>query len=433
MEGGGFEPTAESQALYRGELLGLPYSLEGSRLRYFGGTSNHWDGQTRPLDARDFEPLQHHPMNEWPIKKRDLDAYANEAADILDLPDPAPAYDVFAGKEKALLPVAWRMSPPTRFGSKYRQELISSTLISLCLNATLVDIELEAGLHSVSNFLFRSDSHSEPLKVRAKYFVICCGGLENARMLLVANRQAANGVGNHQDLVGRFFCEHIELEVGKAVLKSWESGRGEYIANDDIVIHRQCLSFTVGLSAIGNEAASRADRAVCSLPFSDRLGRAVLGRPPVCHDADVIAVIQQACSPANRVTLSKQEDRFGLKRLGLDWRLTDLDLHTIRTAALEMAHALARHDVGRMQLAPFVARSEAPPADQVIGQNHHMCTTRMSESPSTGVVDRNCRVHGIANLYMGGSSVFASAGLSNPTYTIVQLALRLADHLDAQL
>ncbi len=72
------------------------------------------------------------------------------------------------------------------------------------------------------------------------------------------------------------------------------------------------------------------------------------------------------------------------------------------------------------------------PGSEMPGGYHHMCTTRMSDDPATGVVDRNCRVHGIGNLYVGGSSVFATPGHANPTYTIVQLALRLADHLSVE-
>ena len=68
-----------------------------------------------------------------------------------------------------------------------------------------------------------------------------------------------------------------------------------------------------------------------------------------------------------------------------------------------------------------------------IGSYRHMCTTRMSDDPKTGVVDRDCRVHGIGNLYIGGSSVFATSGYVNPTYTNVQLALRLGDHLGQEL
>jgi choline dehydrogenase-like flavoprotein len=434
MEGGGFEPTEGSQALYQGELRGLPYPIEGSRLRYLGGASNHWAGETRPLDARDFEPLPHHPMNEWPIRKGDLDAYTQETAEILDLPDARTPYDMFGEDEHALLPIAWRLSPPTRFRTKYRQALVKSPHIWLCVQANLVDIEVEPGLDSVSSFVFSSEADTEPFRLRARRFVICCGGLENARVLLLANRQLPHGIGNRHDLVGRFFCEHLAVVVvGHAVLRPGRVEHCSVFPSDNLIMRRRCLSFFVAIVPFKAEERSSADHVICALPFRDEIGRAVLGRSPVCFDAEVSVVIQQACNPESRVTLSDRKDRLGLRRLVLDWRLTDLDHHTIRTAALEMGRALAQHDIGRLRLAGFVERSEAPPEDLVQGQNHHMCTTRMSASPSTGVVDANCRVHGMENLYIGGSSVFASAGVSNPTHTIVQLALRLADHLNEQL
>ena len=63
---------------------------------------------------------------------------------------------------------------------------------------------------------------------------------------------------------------------------------------------------------------------------------------------------------------------------------------------------------------------------------HHMGTTRMSSSPHRGVVDPDCRVHGIDNLSVAGSSVFPTASSGSPTLTIVALALRLAQHLERQ-
>jgi choline dehydrogenase-like flavoprotein len=64
---------------------------------------------------------------------------------------------------------------------------------------------------------------------------------------------------------------------------------------------------------------------------------------------------------------------------------------------------------------------------------HHMGTTRMHDDPKQGVVDRNCQVHGIDNLFIAGSSVFPTGGYNTPTLTIVALALRLADHLKAEM
>jgi choline dehydrogenase-like flavoprotein len=62
-----------------------------------------------------------------------------------------------------------------------------------------------------------------------------------------------------------------------------------------------------------------------------------------------------------------------------------------------------------------------------------MGTTRMHDDPKQGVVDRNCRVHGIDNLFVAGSSVFPTGGAANPTLTLLALTLRLADHLRPRL
>ena len=259
--------------------------------------------------------------------------------------------------------------------------------------------------------------------------MLCCGGLENARILLNANRQMPRGLGNGRDLVGRFFCEHIDVAVGHAVLASNPPANVEYIPSDALMRERRCLSYIVTIAPEGEEdgAGKRCEA------FADRLNRAMRTGGSGCFDASVHTAVQQSANRESRVALTGTRDRFRLRRLSLDWTFSDLDRHTIRTAALETGRALARHNVGRMRLAAYLDADIDTIADRCVGQNHHMCTTRMSDSPVTGVVDRNCRLHGVANLYVGGSSVFASAGASNPTYTIVQLALRLADHLDGVL
>jgi choline dehydrogenase-like flavoprotein len=145
---------------------------------------------------------------------------------------------------------------------------------------------------------------------------------------------------------------------------------------------------------------------------------------------------EQALNPESHVRLIDAVDRFGWRRVALDWRLSDVDLRTVRTAALETGKIFAKRDLGRIKLLPWVVdETAAPPKigeDEVIGC-HHMCTTRMSADPRHGVVDADCRLHAVENLYLGGSSVFATAGHSNPTYTIVQLALRLGEHLHSRL
>jgi choline dehydrogenase-like flavoprotein len=429
MEGGALDVTAESQDLYQGQIVGLPYyPLDACRLRYLGGSSNHWGGFTRPLDARDFEPQPENPLNAWPIRKGDLEPFALRTAEILELPPERAPLDLFRGKEDLIEPAAYRVSP-VQFGAKYRDQLARSEMITLCLNANLVDIALSEDLAAVTGMVFRALGRDDLSRVAARQFALCCGGLENPRVLLNANRQIPAGIGNRNDQVGRYFCEHVEIGVGRAILATPLADLTFAVAGEKLITQHRCLSFEIELVPL--EGAD----AMCGMQFADRLAKA-LGDPGApCFDTNVLAVVGQSPNRDSRVTLSETSDRFGLRRLALDWRLADIDRRTLRIAAEEMGRALARHDVGRMHLDPWITDTslDVPINDEQGGSSHHMCTTRMSDDPKTGVVDRDCRVHGIANLYLGGSSVFSSPGVSNPTFTIVELALRLAEHLNQGL
>ena len=144
-------------------------------------------------------------------------------------------------------------------------------------------------------------------------------------------------------------------------------------------------------------------------------------------DGVIGSVIEQEPNPNSRVSLTDDVDSFGLRRIQMNWQLSDGDLKTIRVLSIESAKEMARLNRARVQLAPFIldANLEIP----VSGYGHHMGTTRMSADPRYGVVDENCRVHGIQNLYLAGSSVFSRCGGRNPTLTIVLLSLRLGEFL----
>ena len=145
---------------------------------------------------------------------------------------------------------------------------------------------------------------------------------------------------------------------------------------------------------------------------------------------------EQSPDPGSRIRLGEDLDRFGNRRVVINWRLNALDKRTLRQSALQAGRIMADNDLGRVRLPDWLLDPDpAPPglsSDEVAGY-HHMGTTRMADTPQRGVVDRNQRVFGIANLYIGGSSVFATSGHVNPTFTIVQMSLRLADHLDGTI
>jgi choline dehydrogenase-like flavoprotein len=139
---------------------------------------------------------------------------------------------------------------------------------------------------------------------------------------------------------------------------------------------------------------------------------------------------EQAPNPASRVTLSNEHDALGMPRTRLDWRLTELDRRSFHGFYEALGRELGRSGVGRLQMRDWVMQpaSAAWPAS-LGGGWHHMGTARMSRDPKQGVVDVNCRVHGVANLYVAGAAVFPTAGCVNPTLTLVALTLRLSDHL----
>jgi choline dehydrogenase-like flavoprotein len=135
---------------------------------------------------------------------------------------------------------------------------------------------------------------------------------------------------------------------------------------------------------------------------------------------------EQAPNPDSRVSLSQRRDALGLPEIKLDWRLGEQDRRSLVTHMHSLAQEFGALGMGRMVIA--VKDDGIWPAE-VSGGNHHMGTTRMSDDPKRGVVDRNSRVHGMDNLYVAGSSVFPTCGSANPTLTIVALTLRLAGEL----
>jgi len=154
----------------------------------------------------------------------------------------------------------------------------------------------------------------------------------------------------------------------------------------------------------------------------------LLGKKLVCG-VKVFAAWEQEPIIENRIELSGEMDRLGVPRPILYWKKSNSDLKTVRTVSQLFGEYLAGADIGRLRLRPWVVGEESYPENDELASNHHMGGTRMSDTPDDGIVDLNCKVFGLDNLYIAGSSVFPSVGHANPTFTIVQLALRLADHL----
>lgn len=465
LEGGGLEFSEQSQSLYEGESIGRPYEpLDVSRLRYFGGTSNHWAGWCRPLDAYDFEVRPQTPGSGWPIGKAELDPYLSEACNILEV-GPFPEDRPLGGEDASIKEVALLQSPPVRMGEKYRAALESQDGLTVLCNANLVDIQVDEGNGRVTAFIVQGyRSSAERGRITANRYVLAMGGIENARILLNADRQIPSGLGNRAGLVGRHFMDHPGGVLGFYLMEQGNGPFGDelrFAAPSERFIRAQGINnCLVVVKPIATDAEAKPQgllqaikttikERICANDIALDLTRSLYQfRCPETADARVLAsapasagllkvIVEQAPNPDSRVMLAEERDRFGLRRVVLDWRLSPIDIATIRAVGMQFGRSFAANNLGRAKMVGWVLDEDAQMpglhdgADDV--SNHHIGTTRMGTSWQDGVVDADCRVFGTDNLFVAGSSVFRTGGAANPTLSIVQLALRLTDHLDREM
>jgi len=467
LEGGGFDLDPEMQSLYRGEIVGRPYyPLEAARLHYFGGTTGHWGGFCAPLDPIDFTRREWVPHSGWPITRGQLDPFYARAHPLLDLGpfDYRAQYWRSQDGRRVSLPLdrdvidekMWQFSAPTRFGSKYRAPLLAAPNVHLYTYANVVAVECTEGAQAVDHVVVRHRDGRQ-LRVKARQFVLACSTIQNVRLLLASTARAVQGVGNAHDVVGRYFMEHLEMPGGSAALLRPQSmhlyaldfgttpARAELRLTDAQQRSKGVLNGTIAMEPQSGAAVVRSTfeaeppESVEQFRRDTRDGltaemRSAEGR----YDSAAVAARplftlftrqEQAPNPASRITLSNERDALGVPRARLDWRLTALDKRTMRTAYVVLGRELGRAGVGRVRLTPWLLEDDEHWPPVVSGGWHHMGATRMHDDPRQGVVNADCRVHGVGNLYLAGAGVFPTGGSANPTLTLVALALRLADHL----
>jgi len=486
LEGGGRGLSLASQEIYLGPNLGIDYfDLDLTRLRYFGGTTNHWGGWCRPLDPMDFEVRSWVPHSGWPIGHKDLAPFRPVAHQILDLKSLDYAPEALVGEtaglfqfdQKLLENKLWRLSAPaTNFNSKYQTVLEQAEAVTVYLNANLTNVQSSPDGRRVVRFDVLNNG-GKRRQIQSRHYVLALGGLENPRILLNSRSRHPNGLGNQHDVVGRYFQEHphgpfSEILIDRGMDRGYRYGRRK-TKDGGLAIRRGiCVTETAQRNfKILNHSAFIKPRLETHRKKSkgwhalrDLLGKVeddykddfwedvwevikdidgtakgvynhALGITDVPPQKTTIKTqCEQAPNPSSRVVLIDEVDRLGLQRIGLDWRLTELDKHTIRTATQILGQEMGRLGLGRVKLPPWLLNDDPNDwGEELTGGHHQMGTTRMAEDPRLGVVDKDCRVHGLENLYIAGSSVFPNGGMANPTLTIVELALRLAQHLKQKL
>ena len=433
-EAGGLDPSPiGSDHPYHGRNYGLPYSVAGTRLRYLGGTSNHWGGWCRPLDAYDFAERDYIPLSGWPISRGELDPYYQGALDMCEVATAdlgMQAFDYDFGYEGFLHRSVTEMrvknflfSAPTRFGVRYRQQLQDEENIECFLDASLVSL-LSAG-GAIDKSLVMASSGST-VSVSADCHILAMGAIENARALL--HSRVANG----SDFVGRCFADHLGFTIGKALL-DFDNRYFMHTVREGAHLLKVLphLSFSEDLLAdweLPNFGVVLDRRQRLSL---DELGIGVKGSvdrltSSYKHEFRVLIRLESAPNPESRVTLTNESDRYGVPRIALNWKVSEFDLGCMDKFGSLLAPFVGRNG-GRVKIEARKPKDGSGAMGSY--QAHHLGTTRMSADPESGVVDSNLRCHDLSNLWIAGSSVFPAFGFANPTLTIVALSLRLAEHL----
>jgi choline dehydrogenase-like flavoprotein len=455
------------------EQLGQSIDLVKFQQHVFGGASNRWGGlsgrwfRVKPLDSIDFEARPWVANSGWPFSYDVLRAYFERAGRILAMPS-AGDFSLGARRDQIgsefdndeLRTRVFLMIRPLRFGTHYRPILAQSPNVSVYFHSRVTEIEEDPGSPVIRYFRVATPGGKRH-RIFAKYFVLACGGLENPRLLLTSKSKMTSGVGNRHDQVGRYYMQHPKGLHGVAVLNHkalraslYTNGRPapnvricggvsfseEFQRQHGLLNH--CIMFRPIFPLSEGHASQLYRAARRGWHASDwgdgprellqlaRFAASVLQQTLQGHGPrtvfSVLNHMEQIPKPESRLELSASRDRFGVHQLRIDWHIDPLEKASLCRLHDVVRDFLAARGVGKLESRLDALADEWPIAQD---SGHHMGTTRMHLDPGQGVTDANGRVHGVQNLFVGGSSLLPTSGYANPTLTIVALAIRLAEHL----
>lgn len=438
-ESGGEAYDQRTQDLYDGDSPGY-WDLRATRLRQLGGTTNHFSGQSRPLDPSDLAAAPWRPGHQWPIGYDELAVHLPDATRLMGLVDgawdaasqfpEAPAVQVPGGAD-----VEFQMfqARPVSFAATHGDTLAADGRITVVLGANATSVVLNDAGNAVDAIELVTVDGAR-MQLVADRYVIATGGIESARLLLASTSRSAAGVGNSSGLVGRYFADHpstppLPLVVPPGV--RWAPPRRIVAGPNGDVLLVGHLALTERAQLDGGVPGFHARVAEYPQAFPDSgPGAAVaalidpLGPAP--EYAGIVNIGFDVVPHADSaVVLSARRNELGEPLAEVRWRLSDDDEQLMAATVRTVSRQLALLGVGRLNVNPPAGTWVA----SVEGQHHHMGTLRMSSSPGAGVVDPDQRLHDVANLYAAGSAVFPTYGHVNPTLNMVAMSLRLGDHL----
>jgi choline dehydrogenase-like flavoprotein len=472
LEAGGLVFEERSQAFYRAEMSGTHHrgSNEG-RFRTFGGSSIRWGGQILPFASDIFDPPPGLPALEWPVKERDISLYYQEIQEIMGVDAYPFSSELLSAIGCKPLPdsedIVLRFSKRAPFKKRnlaktVGAEAIAHSKITVFTHANALELVASpANRRRIARVRVMNYARVE-FSFVADFLVVSAGTIESSRLLL-----CSRDVPNLHDQIGRYFHDHVAFHAARFISPARERALrrlGPFYVKGTIhtckfesstaLRRREGLLHAVAYTVI-NEPEDSGALAVRSLLRSLQGGRLKKGvltsLPPMLRGTgDVIRLlyysqvlgrravgkratlsleidVEQAARAENRIRVSEtKRDAFGLPTTIVDWKINDPEVLTaVRYAEILRAYLQkAGFDPGDWN--PCLADGTRPVLDDT---NHAMGGLRMGTDARSSVVDRDLAFHGLDNLYVASCAVFPSGSSSNPTFTMMALTLRLADHL----
>jgi len=484
LESGGHVRQDFADALDEVESVGWP-RVEDQwlvRNRIVGGASHTWSGRCVPFDAIDYEARAWVPHSGWPVTAGEVRPYLDRAAPYLGISFGTGYNDegfwkivqrqrpVAMFDEARLRSYYWAFS---RDPDNAREHMrLGNHLprwagddVTLVTNATVCEIAANEDA-TLAEAVEIAAPDGTRYRLAARFIFVCAGGIETPRLLLCSNTSLPAGLGNARDQVGRYLMDHLRGPVASFPLAGTRNLRKQFghyrTAGGQVFVHGMQMSEAIQRDeALVNTTAWLEGRITPDDPYN-ALKRWARLKPELPADAlnvarnlgllargvqdyfiarnglsrkierlNLVAMCEQLPDADSRVTLTEQRDRLGVPRARIDWRV-----HEQEDRSLRRIMGLVAEEFSRLGLPVPVAdgwiKDDAPLPADFRDVAHPTGTARMGRDPASSVVDENCLVHGMKNLYVAGSAVFPTSSHANPTQMIVALAIRLADELKCQ-
>lgn len=427
---------------YRIDARGLDYPESGVRLSGFGGTSGHWSGHSHPISLKCFVNRDH--IVGWPIDYSEYIGYVADAAQWLNIAPFEKTHTptsletgIFSANENLSIDRFHLSDPIARLGMSARDEVKKSEDIWLLHDTRVVELVLNRDTARIDHVKVESRDKSST-SISADTIVLASGGIETARLMLASSRNYSKGNplgGGPNQLTGKYFHEHIlmsPIEIffdSKADLSDTRvhiGPRGE----TEIAMWRPTDRF-IECNDLARFGVSFFNPVQPIQPDFEDWSARLFGRGMLYLRSSPIFQFEQQPILDSYVGLSDMNDSSGYPIAALNWRISHDDYERFRRSILMFSGLVSQHGNARVRVKPEIVGEDYAKWDVGVGA-HHMGTMRMASNEKEGVVDTNCKVFGLANLYVAGSAVFPSGDYVNPTMNIVALTDRLCDHLLAK-